>query len=68
MPRVMISPDQIKRGDQMVGEDGRMQWTALDDADPIGEKIYCSVQFADGGRDMRSWRAAVPAKFEVLRA
>lgn len=68
MPRVTISPEQIREGDQMVGEDGRVQWTALEDADPIGVTVYCQIQWIDGGRDVRTWHTAVPVQFEVLRA
>lgn len=66
--KVIARPDEIRKGDQMIGTDGLVQWVAEEDADPIGDRVYCAVRFIDGGRDIRTWHAAIPCTIVVLRA
>jgi len=44
----------IQEGDQLVGDDGRVYWTALSDADePYGGEVHVRVRFHDGARGDR---------------
>lgn len=53
--RIMVPPRELREGDRFRDEDGRLVWTAVEDADVLADSVSCRVEFPDGGITDRIW-------------
>lgn len=50
-----VAVETIREGDRFI-HDGLIQWTAIEDAEPLGaDETSVRVQFSDGGIGDRIW-------------